>query len=88
MPEWVYWIGWIAVPIAAVAMSGWWRERQNHVILDQWLREAHDAYMTLVTQNAHLRAELNRIDRERADLAYAMFDAALLGENQSLLEAL
>jgi len=76
MAEWIYLLGWIAVPIAAIALSGWWHERQNHAVLDGWLREAHDAYIQLATQNARLRAELHRDDRERADLAYAMFDAA------------
>lgn len=75
MPEWVYWIGWLAVPIAAIALSGWWHERENHAVLDKLLREAHDAYMAQATQNAHLRAELHRVDSERADLAYVMFDA-------------
>ena len=69
-PEWLYWIGWIAVPIAAIALSGWWHERENHAVLDKWLREAHDAYTQLATQNAHLRAELHRVDRERADLVW------------------
>lgn len=74
-PEWIYWVGWLAVPIAAIALSGWWHERQTHAILDELLRDAHNAYLELVTQNRHLRAELHRVDRERADLAYAAFDA-------------
>lgn len=70
--EWLYWIGWIGVPIAAIALSGWWHERENHAVLDTWLREAHDAYTQLATQNAHLRAELARVDRERADLVWVL----------------
>lgn len=74
MPEWVYWLGWLAVPVAAVALSGWRHERMAHRDLDNWLKVIQDEYTKMRTMNEQLRSELNRVDHENAGLRAALFE--------------
>jgi hypothetical protein len=69
-PEWVYWVGWLAVPVALVALSGWWHERDSHRELDAYLVELQNEHRQQATMNRQLRAELSRVDREIANLRY------------------
>lgn len=70
-PEWVYWVGWLAVPVALVALSGWWHERDSHRELRDYLIELRQENIERATMNRQLRAELTRVDRENADMRHA-----------------
>lgn len=72
MPEWVYGLGWLAVPVAAVALSAWWHERQHHISIDEWLVELQARHHDALVSNQQLRQELGRVDREYNNLRHAM----------------
>lgn len=68
MPEWVYWVGWLAVPVALVAASAWWHEREQFNDLQQWFDLLQDEMNDVRTMNGQLRRELNRVEMEHGDL--------------------
>lgn len=74
MPEWVYVLGWLAVPVALVALSGWWHERDTHREMDTWTRTVWQQYVDLRTINQQLRSALRELERERANLRQGMVD--------------
>lgn len=74
MPEWLYMAGWLAVPVAMLALMGWWHERMSHRELDDWLTVLQEEYGKTRTMNDQLRAELNRVDHENAGLRAALLE--------------
>lgn len=68
------WVGWLAVPLALVALVGWWHERLSHKELDGWVLLLQGQYAAVKTMNEQLRQELNRVDHENAGLRSALFE--------------
>lgn len=74
MSEWLNMGALLAVPLAAVALMGWWHERRSHRDLDEWLKLLQEEYGKVRTMNEQLRSELNRVDHENKDLRAALFN--------------
>ena len=72
VPEWVYWLGWLAVPVAAVALSAWWHERNVSQALDELLQEIQGKYHETLVVNHQLRGEMRLLERKQTGERHAL----------------
>lgn len=71
MPEWVYWLGWLAVPVAAIALSAWWHERNVSQALSDLVAEIQTSYHDMLVVNGQLRRALRQLEREQGEMRHA-----------------
>lgn len=90
MPEWVYGLGWLAVPALAVVASLYWHERQIGLDTQERLEELRKAHADLLIMNSQQRREINhlfgeykRLRQATAGLATPVGDAACVGTTRS-----
>lgn len=72
MPEWVYGLGWLAVPALAVALSVLWHERSANRTLSDLLTEIRQSYYDTLVVNRQLRSALHQLESEQVEARHAL----------------